>query len=114
MRYNHYWRMLEDPLKRIQVVDQHGVLNAVLSLAVPSVLQFLLPVPMGSVVFARVWLAHVNGKKLKSLFLEAFVESVEGRDLAHEGGSGDASKFQQDMLFAAELRQANLFSLQIA
>jgi len=56
--------------------------------------------------------AYVNRKELEALVAVALVELVEGRDLAHKRRSGDTTEFQEHVLLATELREANALSLE--
>jgi hypothetical protein len=51
--------------------------------------------------------ANVNGKKLESFIAIAPVEFVQGRDLAHKRGSGDAAEFEEHMPLATKCGEAN-------
>ena len=86
-----------------QIVNHEGVADIVLAPAVPGVLQLLLPAAVRAVMLAGAGLTHINGEEFEILVAVAVVQRTEGRDLAHKRRSRNAPKFQQDVLFAADL-----------
>lgn len=72
-----------------QVVHEHRVFYPVLLSTLAGEFKFLIPAPVGAVMFARVRFANINGKELKILIPVAPVQFVQGRDLADKRRSGD-------------------------
>lgn len=87
----------------LQVVDQDRIPDAVLVEALPGILELLLPTSVVAVALARMRLSDVDSQTNDALVRIALQELVQGRDLAHKGGSGDAPELQHDVLLSSEL-----------
>jgi hypothetical protein len=98
--------------RAVEIVYEHPGLNAILIIALLGKFNFLFPSLMGAVMLSWMWLADVDGEKFKSQIAIISVELVEGRDLAHEGWSRDAAKFQQYMLLIAEVRKPHSLAIE--
>jgi len=60
----------------VKVVHEHRVLDPILLSTIPRELELLLPGSVETVMFAWVWLADVDGEKLKTLISIVSVEFV--------------------------------------
>jgi hypothetical protein len=95
-----------------QIINQKGILNTILLSAITGIPEFLFPALVRAVVLSRVWFPHIDREKLEAPVSELCIELIEGRDLAREGRSSNASKLQEHMFVGTKLRKANALSLE--
>lgn len=83
-----------------EIVHKQFGLNPILFPTILRELELLLPALVRAIIFAWVGFTNVYCQKLKPFVAIAYLELVEGRDLAHERRSSNAAELEEDMLFS--------------